>query len=313
MTRLTAFLCLTAMIVQAQTFEVATIKPAEQSMNGLVRIGMNGGPGTSDPGRITYSGVPLQMVIANAFDIKNYQLSGPEAVLSERFDITAKVPAGATKEEARIMMQNLLADRFKMTFHREKKEMASYVLTVGSKGSKLQAVDAPPPDDPNNPPPSPPGRMTGPPKMGKDGFPELPVFAGRGGGPMMIMMPGKAKMTCTSCPLSRLADTLGNQLGKPVIDQTGLTGNFAFTLVFEPDMSNMKMMGGGPMPPPGAGPVAVAVPGPGGGGPASDPGTDTAPPLLSAIQDQLGLKLEPKKAPAEFIVIDHIEKTPTEN
>jgi uncharacterized protein (TIGR03435 family) len=128
----------------------------------------------------------------------------------------------------------------------------------------------------------------------------------------MIMMPGRAKMTCMSCPLSRLAETLGNQLGKPVVDQTGLTGNFAFTLVFEPDMSGMRMIGGAPMKPPGAGAVAVAGP-EGAGGPASDPGADPAPPLLSAVQDQLGLKLEAKKAAVDFIVIDHIEKTPTEN
>jgi uncharacterized protein (TIGR03435 family) len=214
-------------------------------------------------------------------------------------------------------MQNFLAERFGMKFHRETKEMASYVLAVGSKGSKMKAVEPPAPVDPNSPPPPgppPPGAMTKP-KIGADGFPELPAFAGRGGGPMMVMMPGKAKMTCTSCPMARLVDTLTGQLGKPVVDMTGLSGNYAFTLLFEPDLSNMRMVGGGTMPPPGGANVAIAVKGPGGDGPppASDPGMDTAPPLLSAIQDQLGLKLEAKKAPVEMIVIDHLEKAPTEN
>jgi uncharacterized protein (TIGR03435 family) len=300
-----------ALAARAQTFEVASIKPAEQSMNGMIRIGVTGGPGTNDPGRMVFSGVPLQFLITYAFDVKSFQISGPEWLLSERFDVTAKVPPGATKEESRIMLRNLLAERFRMTFHREKKEMASYVLTVGRNGSKMQAADPPKADaeaDAKAPPPPPPGRG-GPPKMGKDGFPELPEFAGRGGGPMMIMMPGRAKMTCLSCPVSRLADTLGNQLGKPVVDMTELPGNYAFTLIFEPDMSAMRIAGGMPMPPPGAVPAA----GPPGGAMAGDPSAEPAPPLLSAIQDQLGLKLEPKKAPADFIAIDHMEKTPTEN
>jgi uncharacterized protein (TIGR03435 family) len=312
-----SFVFLAALSAGAQTFEVASIKPTELSPNGMMRITANGGPGTADPGRITYSGVPLESFVTYAFDVKSYQISGPAAaVLSERFDLTAKVPAGATKEEARIMMQNFLAERFGMKFHRDTKEMASYVLTVGSKGSKMKPADAPAPVDPNSPPPPPPppGALARP-KMGADGFPELPAAAGRGGGPMMIMMPGKAKMMCTSCAMARLVDTLSSQLGKPVVDMTGLAGNYAFTLFFEPDFSNMRMVGGGPMPAGGGGGMAIAVKGPGGDGPpsANDAGMDTAPPLLSAIQDQLGLKLEAKKAPVEMIVIDHLEKAPTEN
>ncbi len=311
MIRLTVFLYFSALAAGAQTFDVASIKPAEPPTSGRITIGMRGGPGTDDPGRITYTGTPLKMVITNAFDVKAYQVQGPSWLDTERFDITAKVPAGTTKEQARVMMQNLLAERFKLQIHREKKEMASYVLTVGSKGVKMKSVDPEPPPDPNAPPPGPPPGGRGPMKIGKDGFPELPAFAGRGGGgPMMIMMNGKAKVMCASCPVSRLVDTLGNQLGKPVVDQTGLTGNFEFTLFFEPDMSNMKMIGGPP--PPGAaglGPGGVG----GGAGPAPEGNLDTAPPLMSAIQDQLGLKLESKKAPVDLIVIDKMEKTPTEN
>jgi len=309
-----SFFFFAALAASGQTFEVASIKPTEPSPNGMMRITANGGPGTSDPGRITYSGVALRSFLIYAFDVKSYQISGADDVLSKQFDFSAKVPAGATKEEARIMMRNFLAERFGMKFHRDTKEMASYVLTVGSKGSKMKAVDAPAPIDPNSPPPPgpPPGAITKP-KIGADGFPELPAFAGRGGGPMTIMMPGRAKMACTSCPLARLVETLSGQLGKPVVDMTGLTGNYAFTLLFEPDLSNMRMAGGGPMPTGGA--MAIAVKGPAGDGPppASDPGMDTAPPLLSAIQDQLGLKLEAKKAPVEMVLIDHLEKAPTEN
>jgi uncharacterized protein (TIGR03435 family) len=308
--RLTLLFCFTTLVGSAQTFDVASIKPAEPMTGGRIMIGVRGGPGTEDPGRITYTGMPVKMVIANAFDVKGYQIQGPSWLDTERFDITVKVPAGATKEQARIMMQNLLAERFRLAIHHETKEMASYVLTVGSKGLKMKSVDPEPAPDPNSAPPLPPPGGRGPMKMGKDGFPEMPAFAGRGGGPMMIMMNGKAKMMCTSCPVSRITETLGNQLGKPVVDQTGLTGNFEFSLFFEPDMSNMRMVG--VPPPPGA--AGFSAPGGGAGaGPAPEGNLDTAPPLLSAIQDQLGLKLEPKKAPADLIVIDHMEKTPTEN
>jgi uncharacterized protein (TIGR03435 family) len=110
---------------------------------------------------------------------------------------------------------------------------------------------------------------------------------------MIQIMPGKAKMVCTRCPMARLADTIGNQLDKPVVDMTGLTGDYEFTLIFLPEFRNMPGM----MPPP---PEAAS----------SD---DTAPSLLAAVPDQLGLKLEAKKAPIDLVVIDHLEKTPTEN
>jgi uncharacterized protein (TIGR03435 family) len=193
--------------------------------------------------------------------------------------------------------------------------MASMILTVGKNGPKMKVVDAAPPFDPTTapPPPAPGGR--GPMTMGKDGFPDMTKLAGGrgGGGPMLMMMPGKAKMVCTSCPMSRLVDTLGNQLGKPVVDMTELKDNYEFTLIFEPDMSGMRgpmmaaraMSGGGPE-------------GGGGGrggdsGPAPAGNDEPAPPLLSAVQDQLGLKLEAKKAPVDLVVIDKVEKVPTDN
>ncbi len=305
--------CAAAALLHAQNFDVATVKPAEPSPSGMIRIGMNGGPGTPDPGRLTYTNVALKQVLTAAFGVKEYQITGPAWLDSERFDITAKVPPGTTKEQMQVMLQNLLADRFKMTFHREKKEMNSYVLTVGKNGSKLKVADPEPPADPNAPAeprrplPEPGGR--GPMAMGKDGFPEMPKgLGGKGGGPMMMMMPGKAKMVCARCSISRLADTLSSQLGKPVVDMTDLKDNYEFTLIFEPDMSGMKSMmvmaGGGRGP---GGPPAASD------GPAPAGNDDTAPPLLSAIQDQLGLKLDPKKAPVDLIVLERIEKTPTDN
>lgn len=314
MTRLILWAGLTSALLQGQTFDVASIKPAEPSPNGMIRVEMNGGPGTPDPGRLNYRNVSLKSVLTAAFDVKDFQISGPAWLDSERFDITAKIPQGATKEQMRVMLQNLLAERFKLAFHREKNEMNSYVLTVGKNGSKMKVAEAAPPVDPDAPPPQPPqlpgGR--GPMQMtpGKDGFPDLAkMMGGRGDGPMMIMMPGKAKMQCLRCPLSRLADTLSQQLGKPVVDMTDLKEKYEFTLIFEPEMGGgmrpmLAMLGGGRGGDGG---------GRGGDGVLPQGNDEPAPPLLSAVQDQLGLKLEQKKAPVDLIVIDRIEKTATDN
>jgi len=116
---------------------------------------------------------------------------------------------------------------------------------------------------------------------------------------MIQMMPGKAKMVCPRCSMARLADTLGNELDKPVVDMTGLTGDYEFTLIFLPEFRNMPgmMMAG-------RGPDGAATP---------ESSDDAAPALLAAVPDQLGLKLEAKKAPIDLVVIDHLEKIPTEN
>ena len=115
------------------------------------------------------------------------------------------------------------------------------------------------------------------------------------------------RMVGTMQSMERLTDMLGNQLGVPVVDKTGLTGNYDFTLEFAPEPGQGPMRGLPPPPPPpgGEGGPKAAVPG---GGDLTD-----APNLMTAVQEQLGLKLEKKKGPLELLVIDHAEKTPSEN
>src|SRR5207247_8322826 len=128
-----------------------------------------------DPGRWTAQNMSLSNLITRAYDLKRYQYSAPSWLDDERFDITAKVPEGATKEQFQTMIQNLLAERFKLTIHREKKEMAGYELVVAKNGPKLkESVDVPQPDGAGSATPGPP---PGPPKLNldKDGFPELPT------------------------------------------------------------------------------------------------------------------------------------------
>src|SRR5450759_4338978 len=123
---------------ESPAFEVASIKPAEPQTTGRISVGMHGGPGTPDPGQITYTNVSLKNVLLNAYGVKGYQINGPKWLDSERFDIVAKIPKGATKETFKLMLQNLLAERFKLTLHHETKELPMYALVVGKGGSKLK-------------------------------------------------------------------------------------------------------------------------------------------------------------------------------
>jgi uncharacterized protein (TIGR03435 family) len=281
-----------------QTFDVATVKPSPPLTGGGIRIGMNGGPGTRDPGRASYTGVTLKMLMQNAYGVKPYQISGPGWLDTERYDIVASVPEGATKEQFNVMLQNLLKERFGLEFHRETKEFPLYELTVLKNGPKMKHSAEVPAGAPEPPPPS------GPAPVGKDGLPQLQP--GRAGA-MMMMRPGGIHMAVTMQPMERLTDMLGNQLGVPVVDKTGLTGNYDFTLDFAPEQGQGLMPGLPPPPPPppggDAGPGKIAVRG--------DP--SDAPNIFTAVQEQLGLKLDKKKGPLDLLIVDHAGKTPTEN
>jgi uncharacterized protein (TIGR03435 family) len=336
-----ALAVLTTGVLCAQTpaptpsFEVASIKPAEPQVMGRMMVGMRGGPGSGDPGQVTYNNISLRMLLMNAYGVKNFQITGPAWLDTERFDIVAKVPKGASKDDVKPMLQNLLAERFALTLHHESKDMQMYALVVGKHGSKLKesveqpvAADEPATESrgrsegaPPPPPPPPPDGAGGPgpggPPMGgrPPDFPKLP--AGRPG-MYMMMSPRGVRLVATMEPISALADMLGNQLQHPVTDMTGLRGKYDFTVDFAPDES-MRMsgpMGPMPMPPPGGG---------GGGGTGGSAGTSgtsgtvtapdppSGPSLFTAIDEQLGLKLEPRKGPVDILIIDHIEKAPTEN
>ena len=304
-------------------FEVASIKPSEPpAAMGPRRIGAVGGPGTEDPGRVTYFGATLRMLLMNAYDVKRFQISGSAALDSERYDIVAKVPKDSSKEQVRLMLQNLLEERFKLVLHRETKELPAYELLVAKGGPKFKE-SAPPPESadaapkpgesaaggPSSPPPPPPPPPPGGPmklSMDKDGFPQLPP--GMAGKNFTIMMPGRAMMVSNGQTMAAFADMLSGQLDRPVVDLTGLKGKYDFKLQFLPEnmMGPMGMIG----PPKPTGVAGAAS----GGEPMADlPDAPVVPPLPAALQAQLGLKLEPKKSQVEFLVVDHVEKTPIEN
>ena len=297
----------------AQTFEVASIKPAQPpTPDGQGRIfmrGPSGGPGTRDPGRVNLPFMSLKSLIMLAYDVKNYQITGPQWLDTERFDVTATMPPDTTKEQYRIMLQNLLIERFKMTVHKESKELPMYSLIVNKGGPKLKetALKATPAD--GDGPPRPP---LGPPKIGPDGFPVMPAEMSQRPGMPMMMMPGRARLMATSQSMQDLANRLTAQLNRPVIDNTGLTAKYDFVLTYAPD-PNEGLGGRG-----GAGlGLAVRAPAPAGaaGGPDNTfiPDGEAPQPLFGALQSQLGLKLDPKKGDVEIVVIDKMEKAPVEN
>jgi uncharacterized protein (TIGR03435 family) len=281
-------------------FEVASIKPVNQPM-GRTIIGSRGGPGTPDPTRVEYMGLPLKALITMAYDIKQYQLTGP-AWLDDpqtRFDITARVPEGAAKDDVKIMLQNLLADRFKLTVHHETKDLPLYELTVGKNGHKMKSSV----EDPDA------SKQQGPPPLDKDGRPQ--IVPGR---PAMLMMmrPGGIRMTGGVRTMTDLANALSNMVGSSVVDKTGLPGTYDFVLEFAPEPGQGGIFGGPLLPPPPPPPAGAA--GPGAGPETAGPNnqTDLAN-LFTAIQEQLGLKLDKKKGPLDTVVVDRLERTPTEN
>jgi uncharacterized protein (TIGR03435 family) len=180
------------------------------------------------------------------------------------------------------MLQNLLADRFQMKARLEKKEMQAFALQVAKGGVKMKLSEEPPPD-PNGAAKALP-LSPGPPRFDKNGFPIV-----TGSGMIVETQNGRARVTAKQAAISQICTFLGNQFARPVIDQTGLTGKYDYNLEFAPENA----------PPPDAG--------------AAPASSDPAPTLLLAVQDQLGLKLDAKKLPVDIVIVDHIEKIPTEN
>lgn len=258
-------------------FEVASIKPSKPLPMGQRRIRMD-----ADAGMLRYSNVSLKDCIRVAYGVKEFQVQGPDWLGSERFDIVAKLPAGSSEDQIPEMLQALLAERFKLALHRDKKEHAVYALVAAKGGPKLKPAEVPAGE----------GAAAG--KPGNPGAPRRNM--------MMMMGPSGAHMKAPSATLATLAEMLSRFSERPVVDMTGIQGQYDFDLVFTPERTR-NMPGGmrGPMAPPSGGDPLAAAPTP-----------ERAGSIYDSVQ-RYGLKLEPRKAPMEVLVVDRIEKTPTEN
>ncbi len=286
---------------QLPKFDVASVK-RNNSGDGFISMSM----GPSGP---TFTNFPVRQMIVRAYGVQPYQVQGgPSWLTSDRFDITAKAGDDPiTPAQMNLMLQSLLADRFKLKIHRETRQSDVYRLvkarTDGRLGESLKpaAVDCSamgrghpggpgPVAGPGGPGPGlgtpVPGPRAGGPQPGPGGG-----TGGPGNGCMLMMTPGRLQMG--GQPISAFVNALANQVGRPVLDETGLTGVYDLTVSFMPDAG-----GRGGLPPPGAPDV-----------PPIDP---NAPALPTALVEQLGLKLEAAKGPVETIVIDSIEP-PTED
>ena len=273
-----------ATLGQNLTFEVASVRPSPPPGPHPFYGPPRGGPGTNDPERITWSNAALRAIIMGAYDVQTFQLIAPDWLSSARYDIAAKVPAGATREQVSVMWQNLLKDRFGLVLHHESKELPVEVMTIAKGGAKLKETA-----DPTIEPFTPDGSR----KFDKNGAPEM----NGSGAIVMISLNGNqptARMVARGLSLPEIAAKLGQNLHRTVIDRTGLSGKYDFTLQFTPDLSGFPVPPGLPSAPADA---------------ASEPAANVA----AAVEKQLGLKLTSARERLDVIVVDHAGKMPTEN
>ena len=290
------FLLLTGFLVQATPgFEVASVKLHVQSgpeMGGISEM--------PPSGRVNIVNTTLRAVLRMSYRLQDYQIiGGPDWLKSDGFDIQARPSLEYQPEtvsctrpdcppsRVQIMMQGLVADRFQLKTHRETRELPVYELTLARSGFKLKEVPPPSARDlnagprPVGPPP-PPG--TAPPTS-VSAVPTLP--------PGVTNVFGTF-LAASAVQFSTLTSMLSGILGRPVIDKTGIRGNYDFKLVF-----SREGLPGGPPPPAVIGAPTLS---------ASDP----RPTIFTALQEEFGLKLESSKGPVEVLVIDSVQK-PSEN
>ena len=226
----------------AQTFEVASIRAAQfQSSDGegsrreTIEVSANG---------LTMHNVTLLSCISWAYKVQDFQIAG--GLGAERFDIAAKAAAPANVPTLRAMLGALLAERFKLEFHRDTKELSSQVLVVAKGGPKLRSSQE---DAPG------------------------------------VLRPEKSAMVAQHATMAEFVGTLSGPLRTPVIDKTGLTGRYDFSVDLSSYFADAK---------PGQQPDMTAV-------------------IMSALREQLGLNLESRKELVEILVIDHAERNPSAN
>jgi uncharacterized protein (TIGR03435 family) len=313
---------------QGVEFDVATVKPSEQpgptpTGRGSFSYysGCSGGPGTTDPGRFTCTSVSLRTLVERAWNLRGYQVAAPGALDGARYDVAATVPKDTAKEQFGQMLQSLLAERFHLLTHHEKREQEVYSLSIAKGGHKLQT---PQPGDSESPRDALTRNANGDgkakPMSDSDMSPEeaalkselqsrvAAMLAGRAGRagerpPSHIASSSVNGITRLAGRRATMADLIGflsSHLDRPVIDHTQLAGewNFLAEYAFDPRQSPLRQA----LP---VGPAPVAQ-----GDPSTPSGGES---IAAAFQKQLGLKLEVVKEPADLLVVDRFDKTPTAN
>lgn len=255
----------------APTFEVATIKPGDPNARGFGGSchGTDSGysgliPITPPPlGRCRFSQVTLKMLIQQAYDFRgpnadDMVLGAPGWITSERFTIETKAEKPTSVANMRVMLRALLQDRFKLKAHKETRELPGFLLVTGRNGSKLSPAK---------------------------GDEDKPGISGK----------GRGHFTAANASMMQLVTVLAMHLTKPVLDQTGLTGTYNFSLTWTPDENAggfEGMISRLPLE------VQARIP-------RADP---NGPSIFTAVQEQLGLRLESRRVPTEVLIIDGAER-----
>ena len=266
----------------APAFEVATVKPNTSGSTSMKFPFPSGG-------RFTATNTTIKTLIAFAYGMGTFGIEGaPGWMNSDRYDVNAKAAeTGLSREQYQFMLRTLLADRFKLAVHQEMKDLPVYSLVTAKNGPKLKEADeggciatgptAPPP------PPRAPGQSA-------------PIVCG-------AWFTGPFSLDGRKLSMTQFANALAVVLGRPVTDNTGIMGGYDIHIEFAPEGVNL-----------GQGPPALESANLGNGPAADRANADSdRPSIFTAVQEQLGLKLESKKEPSQILVIDHVERAPTQN
>ena len=310
-----------------KTFDVASVKPSPPLDLVKMQADMQAGKVPNFGAHVTglraeYNYMALKELISVAYKVKPFQVTGPAWIASQRFDIVAKMPEGSAKDDAPAMLKALLVERFKLVAHDSTEEHPVLALVVAKGGPKMKESPTTPeaidPDTPLKPGelsvngPDGPVRVT----VNRDGSSTANMGAKGTVTQKMDMQTQALHLESSMLTMAGFADQLtslmqmGGGSGRQVVDMTGLKGNYQVAV----DISIADLMAAarnagfdlpsGPGGPGGgtAGASAATAADPGGGGS-----------TVYASVEKLGLKLESRKAPVEQVVVDSVEKTPTEN
>lgn len=264
---------------QAPEFEVASVRVSRGPQPGASRVLR------LDDARPTLRSVnePLITLLVEAYGMGRNSVAGPAWLADVKVDVTAKAPVGATSDDLRLMLQQLLKERFALAVHKETRAEPAYVLTIAKGGIRFKENK-----DPDLKPMR-PGDLGRPGDAPRDrnGFPVIPPHASVSVGRTTIKDQNIMKHTAVGTPIRSLLPLIGVQLESPpprVVDRTGLTGKYDYRFEYQ-----------------------ITAPG------RPQPAEFNGPPIAEALEKQLGLHLEKTKVPVEMLIVDHIERTPTEN
>jgi uncharacterized protein (TIGR03435 family) len=297
-------------------FDVASVRPSPAPDMATMMAGLQAGKKPEwvrvDGSRATFNYMSLKELIAYAYKLRTYEVSGPEWLVTDRFDIAARLPDGAAKDDVPEMLQALLAERFKLATHREMSEQPVLGLVIGKSGPKLKEATATPEALDENAPLK-PGESkvdtpSGPIRLMKNADGSTTYNMGARGSFKLKFDSDTLSMhmeadTITMKGFAVMMTSLGGGEGRQIVDMTGLTGNYQAAVDFSlmDLMSSLHDQGIDIPARPPSGSSGTAATDPEGGA------------TVSAALEKLGLRLEKSRAKVDRLVVDHVEKSPTEN